>query len=172
MEENKEIIETEEVENQGGAKTFDDILKEKEYQSEFDKRISKALETARGKWEKEYELKKTEAEKLAKMDAEEKAKYELEKERQEKEKYIAKLNAYELEKEAYKIASDKGVPTELLKVINYHTTKAEDLKDLIDELEVAYKKSVEQGINEKLKEKTPKTVLGTQKTERKSRASY
>lgn len=172
MNENKEIIETKEVENQDGAKTFDDILKEKEYQSEFDRRVSKALETAKGKWEKEYELKKTEAEKLAKMDAEEKAKYELEKERQEKETYKAKLNAYELEKEAYKIASEKGVPTELLKVINYSTIKAEELKEVIENIEVIYKKSVEQGINDKLKEKSPKTVLGTQKTERKSRASY
>lgn len=172
MEENKEIIETEEVKNQGGAKTFDDILKEKEYQSEFDRRVSKALETAKGKWENEYKLKKTEAEKLAKMDAESKAKYELEKERQEKEKYIAKLNAYELEKESYKIASEKGVPTELLKVINYSTIKAEELKEVIENIEVIYKKAVEQGINDKLKEKSPKTVLTNQKSERKSRASY
>ena len=64
---------------EGEDKSFDDILKDKKYQSEFDKRVAKALETAKGKWETDYQAKveeaKTEAEKLAKMNAEQKAKY-------------------------------------------------------------------------------------------------
>lgn len=35
----------------GTALTFDEILEDKVYQSEFDKRVSKALETAKEKWE-------------------------------------------------------------------------------------------------------------------------
>lgn len=171
MEENK-AIETEEMEQLDGAKSFDDILKEKEYQSEFDKRVSKALETARGKWQEELEKKKTEAEKLAKMDAEEKAKYEFEKVNAEKEEYKRKLDAYALEKEAFKIAGERGVPTQLLKAINFETVKAENLKEIIEDFEIIYKKSVEDGINEKTKERTPKTILkGTVTPERKSRES-
>ena len=39
--------------------TFDEILEDKEYQSEFDKRVSKALETAKAKWEAKAEADKT-----------------------------------------------------------------------------------------------------------------
>ena len=50
-------------------KTFDELLKDKTYQSEFDKRVAKALETAKGKWESDHQAKleeaKTEAEKMA-----------------------------------------------------------------------------------------------------------
>lgn len=56
--------------------TFDDLLKNKEHQAEFDRRVTKALETAKAKWQTEQdaavEAAKTEAEKLAKMNAEKK----------------------------------------------------------------------------------------------------
>ena len=45
----------------GGELTFDEILEDKTYQSEFDKRVSKALETAKAKWEKAAEADKTKA---------------------------------------------------------------------------------------------------------------
>ncbi|MBP3922847.1 MAG: hypothetical protein J6D27_07775 [Ruminiclostridium sp.] len=38
--------------------TFDEVLKNKDYQSEFDKRITKALETAKEKWETEAHYQK------------------------------------------------------------------------------------------------------------------
>lgn len=38
--------------------TFDEILEDKEYQSEFDKRVSKALETAKAKWDAKAEANK------------------------------------------------------------------------------------------------------------------
>ena len=47
--------------NEGGEKSFDDVLKDKRYQSEFDKRVAKALETAKGKWEVDYQAKIEEA---------------------------------------------------------------------------------------------------------------
>ena len=158
---------------EGEVMTFDEILADKTYQSEFDRRIAKALETARTKWEKEAEVKKTEAEKLAKMDAEEKHKYELDKERKEKEEAISKLNAYELKEEAIKIASEKELPISLLNVIDYRKENAESIKTKIDEIEIVYKQAIQAGINEKMKEKTPKTVVdgGATKTNL-PRASY
>lgn len=44
-----------------GDLSFDDILKDKEYQSEFDKRVSKALETAKVKWEAKATIEKNKA---------------------------------------------------------------------------------------------------------------
>lgn len=160
MEENKNV----ETGAEGEVMTFDEILQDKTYQSEFDKRVAKALETAKTKWEKEAEEKRTEAEKLAKMDADEKHKYELDKERKEKEEAISKLNAYELKEEAIKIASEKELPISLLNVIDYRKENAESIKTKIEEIEVVYKQAIQAGINDRMKEKTPKTVVDTPTT--------
>ena len=61
--------------------SFTDLLKKPEYQREFDKLVNKSINTAKSNWEKDYnaklEAEKTEAEKLAKMDADQKMQYEL-----------------------------------------------------------------------------------------------
>jgi len=155
------------------VKTFDDLLREnKDYQSEFDKKIAKALETARTKWEKEAEEKRTEAEKLAKMNAEEKHKYELEKLAKERDEAISRLNAYELKEQAIKIANEKELPISLLSVIDYTKENAESIKTKIDEIEVVYKQAIQSGINDRMKEKTPKTVVGATTKTNVPRASY
>ena len=151
--------------SEGEVMTFDEILADKTYQSEFDKRVAKALETARTKWEKEAEVKKTEAEKLAKMDAEEKHKYELEKAMKEKEEAISRLNAYELKEQAIKIANEKELPISLLNVIDYTKENAESIKTKIEEIEVVYKQAIQSGINDRMKEKTPKTVINGSMTD-------
>lgn len=52
MDENKQV-ETTNVETQEAkeVKTFDEILKEENYQAEFDRRVQKAIATAKSKWE-------------------------------------------------------------------------------------------------------------------------
>lgn len=157
---------------EGEVMTFDEILADKYYQSEFDKKVAKALETARTKWEKEAEEKRTEAEKLAKMDADEKHKYQLEQANKEREDALAKLNAYELKEQAIKIASEKELPISLLNVIDYRKENAESIKTKIDEIEVVYKQAIQTGINDRMKEKTPKTVVDTTTKTNVSRASY
>ena len=77
-------------------KTFDEMLKESNYQSEFDRKVQKSLDTAKAKWEAELEAKQSEADKLAKMKEDERKDYEIEKARKEKEEAEARLNAYEL----------------------------------------------------------------------------
>ena len=166
MEENKTVVDETTQETVGASEimTFDEILADKHYQSEFDKKVAKALETARTKWEQDAEVKRTEAEKLAKMDADEKHKYELEKATKEREDALAKLNAYELKEEAIKIASEKELPISLLNVIDYRKENAESIKTKIDEIEVVYKQAIQSGINDRMKEKTPKTVVETPTT--------
>ena len=154
------------------VKTFDEILADKHYQSEFDKKVAKALETAKTKWEQDAEVKRTEAEKLAKMDSDEKHKYELDKAMKEKDEALSKLNAYELKEEAIKIASGKELPISLLSVIDYTKENAESIKTKIDEIEVVYKQAIQTGINDRMKEKTPKTVVDTTTKQNVSRASY
>ena len=66
--------------------SFDDILKNKEYQSEFDRRMTKAIKTAEEKWQKDAEEKISEAKRLEKMNAEQKAEYQ----RKQAEEKLAK----------------------------------------------------------------------------------
>ena len=162
MEQEKTVVE--ETTKEEKPLTFDEMLNEKGYQSEFDKRIAKALETAKTKWQEEAEAQKTEAEKLAKMKDEEKHHYELEKINKEKEDAIAKLNAYELKEQAIKIAQEKGLDISLLEDIDYSKQTAETISTIIDTKKSVFDKALEKAINEKYKEESPKVVVSNETT--------
>lgn len=154
MEQEKEIVEeTKNVDDK--PLSFDEILGDKTYQAEFDRRVQKALETAKNKWEAEEQTKRTEAEKLAKMDAEQKAKYELKKANEERDSAIAKLNAYELKNTAIKIAQEKGLDISLLEDIDYSRQTAETINTIIDTKKAVFDKALEKAIKDKFKEKSP-----------------
>lgn len=142
---------------QGESKTFDDVLKDKSYQSEFDKRVAKALETAKGKWETEkateLENAKTEAEKLAKMNAEQKAKYAEEKRIAELEKREKDITTRELRATAYETLAEKNLPKDLVDILNYES--AETCNSSIEAVEKAFQSAVEKAVNEKLRGGNP-----------------
>lgn len=144
--------------------SFDDFLKDKAMQSEFDKRIAKALETAKGKWEtakaKELEDAKTEAEKLAKMNADQKAEYEKQKREEDFNKRLADLNMRELKATAKETLASEGLPLELAEVLNY--TDADTCNKSIEAVKTAFQSAVEKAVNERLKGKgTPKAGDGS-----------
>ena len=141
-------------ENKGNeTKTFDDVLKDKSYQSELDKRVSKALETAKSKWETEkateLENAKTEAQKLAKMNADEKAKYEEEKRIAELEKREKEITTRELKAQAYETLAEKNLPKELIETLNF--TDAEACNKSIESVEKAFQSAIEKVVNNKLR---------------------
>ena len=118
---------------QGAAGTpkpegFDDFLKDPKMQAEFDKRVAKALETNRAKMQAEIETKiseaKTEAEKLAKMNAEQKAQYEQQKRETELAAREAEITKRELSAQAKETLAEKGLPIELANVLNYSSADA------------------------------------------------
>lgn len=150
-----------------GEKSFDDILSDKKYQSEFDKRVAKALETAKSKWEKEKaaELQdaKQEAEKLAKMNAEQKAKYAEDKRIEELNKREREITTRELKAQAYEILAEKSLPKELIATLNF--TDAEQCNKSIEAVEKAFQSAVEKAVNAKLRGKdTPKGAQGNDQT--------
>lgn len=170
MAEEKNVVETTEEKTQ----TFDDILKaNKAYQSEFDKRIAKALETSKAKWEQEAIAKQNEAERLAKMTESEKHAEELKKITRERDEATARLNAYELKNEAQKIASEKGMDYELLDILDYSKETAESVKEKIDLIYQSVLKATEKQVNERLKQNAPKTVDAVTKERKEvNRASF
>ena len=145
---------------QGGNEpvSFDDFLKDAKHQAEFDRRVQKALETAKGNWEKdkaaEMEAAKQEAARLAKMTADEKAEHE----RQKREKDLTDrekaVTVRELKAEALSILAEKGLPSGLADVLDY--ADADKCKASIEAVEKAFQQSVEASVNEKLKGKPPK----------------
>lgn len=144
-------------------KTFDDILKDKAYQSEFDKRIAKSLETAKAKWEAESQKKiddaKTEAEKLAKMNADQKAEYENQKKLDDLAKREKDITTRELKAQAYETLAEKGLPKELVEILNY--SDAEQCNKSIEAVEKAFQSAVEKAVNDKLRGKgDPKGSTG------------
>ena len=135
--------------------TFTELIQKPEYQREFDKLVNKSLETAKGKWEQEYQAKLSEAEKLAKMNAEQKLKYELEKSNKERDEFKAQLEASNLYKTACTIANDKGLPTEYLGLIDFSKEDADSITGKIDKLLEIRTKDLEGYMNNKLKQEAP-----------------
>ena len=147
-----------------GTKTFDDILKDSKYQSEFDKKVAKALETAKAKWETDTQQKiesaKTEAEKLAKMNVDQKAQYEAQKKLEELTGREKSITTRELRAQAYETLAEKGLPKDLIELLNYEN--AESCNKSIESVSIAFQSAVEKAVNEKLRGGNPPT--GNQST--------
>lgn len=143
----------------------------KEFQSFVDSQKTQAMQTAvanaKAKWEEDNKTKQAEAEKLAKMDEEQKRNYELEQWKQRAEK-AEKQNAIDnLRTETIKQASEKGISLDIVSTINFEYETAETIKSKLEILEKAVKKEREIAINEYSKETPPQTgdYRGTQKSE-------
>jgi len=129
---------------------------EKEFQSEVDRRVTQALDSF--KTEQVPTLLKQaqqEAEKLAKMNAEQKAQYEREQQEAEYNTRLAELNKRELRMEAHTILEEKGLSPKLLDAIPMES--ADGVKAAIDNLETVFRSAVEDAVNERIKTPAPKT---------------
>ena len=136
-------------EGEGG---FDEFLKDPKNQAEFDKRVAKALETNRAKIQSEIDEKvaaaKTEAEKLAKMNADQKAQYEREKKEKELSAREAEITKRELSAQAKETLAEKGLPIQLADILNY--TDADSCQKSMDAVEKAFKEAVDKAVKDKL----------------------
>ena len=144
----------EETSGQGSdIKTFDDVLANKEYQAEFDRRVSKALKTAQSNWQKDYESKleaeKQEAKKLAEMNEAEKWAYE---KKQLEEKLALKeqeLLKKELMATAKNILVEKNIPLNLAELLDYSSD--ENCKKSIEIIEKSFGTALENAVNDRLR---------------------
>lgn len=156
-----EIIKNTELENketqEQEVKTFTQEEVDKLIQAETDRKTTKALQTAKEKWEEEYKAKleteKSEAEKLASMSAEERAKAEFESQRAEWEKEKAEFEKGKLKLEATKELSSEGLPVEFVDYVLADT--AEQTQANIKMFKETWSKALDQMVSERLKGKTP-----------------
>ena len=128
------------------AKTFT----QDELNAIIDKRLERERKDAQARIDKAV----TEAQKLAKMSADERAEHE----RQELQKTLAQREAEitkrELRAEAKSQLSDKGLPIELAEILPY--TDADTTNAAIVATEKVFRAAVEKGVTERLKGNAPK----------------
>ena len=140
--------------NEPQKPTFDDVLKDKDMQSEFDKRVSKAPETAKTKWQKDAEEKISEAKKLEKMNADQKAEYQRRQTEEKLAKREAEVTKRELMAEAKVQLAEKGLPVGLAAVLDF--SGADECTASIETVSKAFAQAVENAVNERLKGAPPK----------------
>ncbi|MDU5141072.1 MAG: DUF4355 domain-containing protein [Paenibacillus dendritiformis] len=132
-------------------------------EEEIARQIEAAKEAARAEAKAEYEQQlaekleqtKTEAAKLAKMTADEKAAYEREQREAELTRREAAIAERELRAETGKILADKGLPAGVLDIVI--GKDAADTAARIDAFKAAYDKAVQAGVEARLQGKTPVT---------------
>lgn len=133
--------------------SFDDILKDKAFQAEFDRRLSKGIETALANERKRLEQltddKISEAEKLAKMSDLERKEYQQKKDAEDLAKREADLTKRELMAEAKTTLAEKGLPASLASMLDY--SSADTVQASIATVAETYNGAVEAGVNARLK---------------------
>ncbi|GHU71451.1 phage scaffold protein [Clostridia bacterium] len=147
-----------------GETTFDNLLSgNKSYQAEFDRRVSKALNTAKSQWQRESEAQvqqaRTEAEKLAKMTADQRAAHEREQRETDYANRLKDLTRRELRAQAIDTLAERGLSPRLADTLNY--ADAEACKASLEAVEAAYRESVEAGVKDRLRGTAPKAGTPT-----------
>ena len=152
-EETNATVSTESTETVDTQENVDTVQEEKHERTFTRAEIGKMLSAERSKWEAEQEAKENEAKKLAKMNADEKQKYQLDQREQEladREKAIARK---ELTAEAKAMLSERDLPVELVNVVDL--TSAETVSQSVSVLQKSWEQAVQKGVQEKLKGKAP-----------------
>lgn len=140
---------------------FDAFLKDPKNQAEFDRRVAKAMETQKTKLnaahKTELETAKSEAAKLAKMNAEQKQQYELEKLQKENEELKAAQARAELGKEAATLLKDHKIDA-TQEILDFVVGKdAETTKANIDKFVEIIEKQLKAAEVARATGKTPKS---------------
>lgn len=124
-----------------------------EFDSEVDKRIAKALETAKSKWNEEKQDEINRAEQLAKMSAEERKEAEDKAKAESLEKREKELNMREYRYEAKHQLEENGLPDSFVDMVL--SDDPATTKNNITAVKSEFDKAIEVAVTERLKGKTP-----------------
>lgn len=128
-------------------------------ESEFTAEMDKRLREAQTKWTAELDNKlnaaRSEGEKLAKMNAEERAKAQFDTDKAKFEDERAKYEAERLEFEATKLLSENKLPVSFAKMCV--GGDAESTKANIEAFKNAWSEALQDAVNERMRGTTPKT---------------
>ena len=163
-----EEVETEDTEEnveKEENKTEKEVKEDKKDQEKkyTDEQVDDIINKKFAKWKKDQEAKITEAEKLAKMNAEEKAEYERAKLEDELKELRKKDTLNSMTKIARSMLSEKGIQADDDLVGILITTDADKTKEAVESFSKLFESTVEKAVNDKLKGRTPKVTNGKQR---------
>ena len=148
--------------------SFDDFLKGEGNQAEFDRRMQKAIDTAvtnaQSKWQALTDNKLTEAEKLAKMNREQKAEYKASKLEKQLEDMERKNALVEMSKTARKLLADEEINISDDLLSHLVSADAADTKASVESFAKMYKGAVQEAVKDALKGNPPKVGTGGKAT--------
>ena len=150
--------------NQGGEGneplSFNDFLKLEGNQAEFDRRVSKATETAikkaREQWELETNDKLSEAEKLARMTKEQKAEYKTQQMEKELNRLKAEKARNELAATARKMLADENIATPDTLLTYIVGEDAEKTKAAVEDFVKLFNDAVGEELKKSARQETPR----------------
>ena len=161
MNEETQTVETVEVQEVPAEPTIDKQPQdEKKY---TDAEVDAIIDKKFAKWKSEQEAKENEAKKLAKMNADEKQKYQLDQREQELANREQAIARKELTAEAKAMLSERGLPVELVGVIDL--TSAETVTDSVASIQKTWEDAVQKGVSDRMKGSAPIKTAPQQSTE-------
>ena len=159
-EQNKDMETTAESVEKVETSKVEEVRKEEEKtytRDEVNKMIHAEKQKERQAILSELEAKKAEADKLAKMDEDQKKDYQLQEAIKRATEAERKLSARDLEAETLKQARNRGIPLDLIDSIVFEKENAESISKKLDIFERTSKSIREKAINEYSKEPPPQT---------------
>ena len=144
---------TTEVDAVEQVKTYTEDELKAQIQAETDRKVTKALETAKAKWLEEEQAKVKQAEELAKLSEKERLAKELEIQRNEFEAEKSKFQRERLTLQTEKDLISKDMPAEFAPFVVADT--AEQTLININTLQASWQAAIEKAIDDKVKGRTP-----------------
>lgn len=155
MNEETQTVEVVEDDKQVSAEPEQVTTDPKDEKKYTDADVDAIIDKKFAKWKAEQEKAESEAKKLSKMNAEDKQKYQLDKREQDLADREAEITRRELTAEAKTILSERGLPIELVDVVNL--TDADSVRDSIDAIQKTWEAAVLKGVADKTKGIAPMT---------------
>ena len=139
--------------------SFSELLQNKEFQSEFDRRVQQAISTARESWEQSVAEEQDEAKKLEKMTASQRESYLLQKDREAFEKDKAQFAAEQMKVACGNELLKRQLPSSFADFLSADT--AEKTNERINTFEELFKNAVAEAINSQMRGEVPKDIKNT-----------
>ena len=118
-----------------------------------DAEVDAIIDKKFAKWKSEQEAKENEAKKLAKMNADEKQKYQLDQREQELANREQAIARKELTAEAKVMLSERGLPVELVAVVDL--SNAESVTESVASIQKTWEDAVQKGVSDRMKGSAP-----------------
>lgn len=132
-------------------------------QQDIDDAVAKAVKAAQEQWETQQQVKQSEADKLAKMNKEQRIEYETQKKEKELADREAELSKRELMSTAKETLIAKGLPVELAIALDYKDADA--CNKSIDSIGKAFEGAVQKAVEDRIKGGKPMKKASANETE-------